>query len=234
MSKFVFVSLFIFAMAGCKSSTSPSASPMTPAKAGSVFHMTTTISDDNGKTIDSYHATDSIVETGVSYSGKNNVVKYWGYDDHGQSGYGYLAMLDNGDVALYLSSTTHSGFVDQWLTLPYSTGGPVESVILDTTVVNGPVSSRTRETASYSSTAGSSLQVNGETLDLLGVKGTYTSSSSLTANGITQNYPSQTLPPFYYYWSTKIGFMPKSQYAGPSQFGSPTTVNSVLTSYSLK
>ncbi|GEM_PF-2703639 len=231
--KLTFVSLLCAGIfSSCRTSTSPNGgggTPLAAANPGSTFHFTTVQTDQSGNVINTVHTTDSIVAVGISWQGRSNVIEMRSWDDQGGSGTGYYSLLSNGDVDLYLGPLA-PGIVTQWLTLPYSSGGPVNTTIEDQTNSSGGMSERVVETASYRSATDTSALVQGTSLQLKEVVGTYTETESLNGQVVSTTQ----LPPYRYYWSTSIGFAAGAQYSTTDLFGDTVYGTQVLTGYTVK
>lgn len=217
--------------ASCRTnSTSPNeGTPLSAAHPGSTFLFTTTETDQSGNPLSTFHTTDSIVAIGINWQGKSNVIEGYGWDDQGRRDTGYYSLLDNGDVALYLGPLA-PGIVTQWLTLPYTSGGPVSTTIEDQTTSYGGTTSRTAEVATYSSGADTTVTLLGTSLTLKQVIGTYVITQYV--NGVAVN--TSTLPLFHYYWSSLLGFAAGSQFSSPTGFGGTINETQVLTGFTLK
>jgi hypothetical protein len=219
--------------ASCRTtSTGPNGgggTPLSAAHPGSTFRFTLTETDQNGNPVNTLHTTDSIVAIGINWQGKSNVIEGYGWDDQGNRDTGYYSLLDDGDVAFYLGPIA-PGVVTQWEIWPFGSGGPVSTTIEDQTTSSGGFTFRTTEVATYTSGADTTITLQGATLTLKHVIGTYVITQY--ANGVAAQ--TSTLPPFHYYWSPALGFAAGSQFSNVDAFGGTVNGIQVLTGFTLR
>ena len=224
-------------VAGCNSnSTDPGTSnsrPLISAKPGSTWNLEITQTDSTGANLSApVQQFDSIVATGLDYMGKSNVVKVYQYTTSNGEQYGYYALESNGDLTFWMGGVGQPGIKTGWITLPFGTGNPTTTVILDSSVQSGPYYVNNHETATFSHTNPISLTVQGNAISADGVTGSFT---TVTTSNIP-NYPTQTitLPGNLYYWSRDVGFVAKSVLVVSTPLYGKITTTQSLKSYTLR
>jgi hypothetical protein len=223
--------------AGCNSnSTDPGTSnshPLISAKPGSTWNLELTQKDSTGADLSTpIEQFDSVVATGLDYMGKSNVVKVYQYTTSNGEQYGYYALESNGDLSMWLGGVGQPGIKTGWLTMPFGTGNPTTTVILDTTAASGPYTINNRETATFTHTNPINLTVQGNTISADGVQGDFTTVQTSNIPG----FPGQTvsMPGNLYYWSRDIGFVAKSVLVSSNPFYGTITTTQSLKSYTLR
>ncbi len=126
---------------GCKTSTSPSNSSITTPGAGSYFVNVSQSKDTMGMITSSDTSTDNVVQTGLAFSGKTNVMEVITTNSDGSHDTNYFHYESNGDVSVYAaSSSTGFGTLptnNGWITIPFASQGTTTSSS-DTTIDGYP------------------------------------------------------------------------------------------------
>jgi hypothetical protein len=111
------------ALAGCKSSTSPSSpsSNITMPNAGSYFVTASVETNSTGAIVSSDTTTDSFIQTGLNYDGKTNVDMIYETQAGVVTDTAYLHYESNGDLSVY--STGGASLFSGWITYPFASQG---------------------------------------------------------------------------------------------------------------
>jgi hypothetical protein len=126
------IALASVGIAGCKSnSTSPTQSAVGPG-VGSWYKYSSTTRDSTGKITSQDSSTQTIIRSGISLGGFNDVMLDEEVLSDGSRDSSYLRYLSNGYLAIYYHVI---GANQIWLELPFATHEP-HSISFDTTIVD--------------------------------------------------------------------------------------------------
>jgi hypothetical protein len=130
-----FVSIALLA-AGCVSSTSTNGqntTALTQPKAGSIFVYHHTVWDTLSRVVEDYYDTDVVVQSGISFAGKNNVNALRLNSDTALAHQFYRSYEPNNDLAYYIDiPNTRAG----WPTWPIASKQPYQYLQIDTTYID--------------------------------------------------------------------------------------------------
>src|SRR5947209_5470499 len=130
---FLFCSL---TMHGCKPGTSsipPDLGQTTRPKSGSTFTFRNVPLDKNGtaEPDSAYTTMDSVMESGINFSGKNNVVLFASRIHNGSWSESYLNYEANGDFSIYFPNASS---LPPWVTLPVHSRNAQVIILIDTLI----------------------------------------------------------------------------------------------------
>jgi len=197
----VLLSLLVlaFSVTGCPNSGTNTNPPPTlgstqQPKTGSTYTYTSITIDANGNPTGSPHTlVDSVVQTGMSYSGKSNVTQVYETDVQGSYTVIYYNYESNGDISINFPNAAP---LPPWLTLSVHSSGVTVQTLSDTTV--GGV--RIVEGDSIINTGTFTYNINGTALAASKLKMVvFVQTTAGKTSSISQ-------PPFYFAFAPLIGY----------------------------
>jgi hypothetical protein len=191
-------------------------------KVGSTFTFTTVSLDSNGNAISGSATTtvDSVVETGITYSGKTNVMHVASGVPGVYSTDNYYSYESNGDISVNFPNAAP---LPPWLSLPFHSSGATVQILVDSMIGQ----SRLVEGDSVVTLGTFNTTVNGMVLPTVKLK--MTVFLQTTAGGITS---SSSLLTTYYSIAPSIGYF--TELLLPSNHISGNGSDQTLISFRLK
>jgi hypothetical protein len=198
----------VFVINGCDSGTDSGPSLITqPPKAGSTYTFHSVDIDSLGGQVLGSDRTfmDSVMETDLSYNGKNRVMKLTRIeDDFILGGEEYFNFEPNGDISEFVDFGSFLSFPSLWITFPIQSRQAKTYTIFDTTLIVGGTSTRLTSTITVSYAGMSTMTIHDSTLTLIKVKILSTNKAVPDPQQVSASAIA------YFYFAPSIGYIAQS------------------------